>query len=365
MFLRNEMSSQNRELASDGLATRSRGKVLALLMATMVAVFLAWRLVAPFLPAIVLAFTLAIVTHRPMVWLRQRWPYPHLTAGLGTLAVAIAFLLPTGALVYFTVIEIGQTVEVWRAGDMQEYWQQLSAEFPRMQQLWTNVARDLRLDQTIPQALEQMHRVIASAIGGAVYVGAQGLLTLFFLFFLYRDEHAALRGARRLMPLNDQETDELFQRVDDTVHATIFGTVCVATIQGALGGAIFAVLGIPGAVLWGVVMGALSIIPYLGAFVIWGPAAVLLMTQGEMVKATVLVAFGLVAIGLIDNMLYPLLVGQRLNQHTAVAFIAILGGVAVFGATGIVLGPVVMTVVMFLLEVWRQRTTHGAAAENA
>ena len=82
-------------------------------------------------------------------------------------------------------------------------------------------------------------------------------------------------------------------------------------------------------------------------------------------KAIVLVAYGLIAIGLIDNLLYPMLVGQRLKQHTAIAFIAILGGVAAFGATGLVLGPVLMTTVMFLLEVWRQRTTHGAAAEDA
>jgi predicted PurR-regulated permease PerM len=136
-------------------------------------------------------------------------------------------------------------------------------------------------------------------------------------------------------------------------------------VQGALGGAMFAVLGIPGAVLWGVVMGCLAIIPYLGTFVIWGPTAASLAMQGEYTKAAVLAGWGLAAIGLIDNLLYPMMVGQRLQQHTALAFIAILGGVAIFGATGVVLGPLVAATTIFLLDVWRRRTAHGRDAEQA
>ena len=222
--------------SDDGLATRSRGKLLALLVATMLAVYLGWRLIASFLPAIVLAFTLAIITHRPMEWLRRRWQYPQLTAGLGILGVAIAFLLPVGGLIYFAVVEVGQTVDTWRAGDVQSQWQQLLAKSPRLQQLWTELSQSLQLEQAIPRALEQTQRGIATVIGAAAYIGTQGLLALFFLFFLYRDEQAALHAARRLMPLNDRETNDLFQRLDDTVHATIFGTVFVAMIQGVLGG---------------------------------------------------------------------------------------------------------------------------------
>jgi predicted PurR-regulated permease PerM len=113
------------------------------------------------------------------------------------------------------------------------------------------------------------------------------------------------------------------------------------------------------------VMGMLAIVPHLGTFVIWGPTAAILAMQGETMKAIVLVSWGLIAIGLIDNMLYPMMVGQRLQQHTAVAFIAILGGVALFGAMGIVLGPLIVATSLFLLDVWRRRTAYGGDAERA
>jgi predicted PurR-regulated permease PerM len=166
------------------------------------------------------------------------------------------------------------------------------------------------------------------------------------------------------MPLSNQETDRLLERVSDTIHATIFGTVVVAMIQGAMGGVMFVLMGIPGAMLWAVMMGLFAMVPYLGAFVVWGPVAAYLAFHGEWGKAAILTTYGACAIGLIDNLLYPYLVGQRLRQHTVMAFFAILGGVNVFGATGLILGPVLLSVTFFLFDLWRERTAHGASAER-
>jgi predicted PurR-regulated permease PerM len=349
-----------------GLATRSRGKLLALFVASLVAIYLCWQMAAPFLPAIVLAFTLAIVTHRPFRWLAGKLSSRRTLASLvATAVIALTFLLPVTAIAYFVTIEIGETVSTWKPDEIQNRWDSFLGEHPRLQRAWRQIARGLDLQEQIPRALNQVQRSVAAIVQGAVYLATQGALTLFFLFFLYRDSDAAIRAVRRIMPLDDRETDEYFQRVEDTVHATMFGVVLVAIIQGALGGAMLAVLGVPGAVLWGVVMGMLAIVPYLGTFVIWGPTAAILAMQGETMKAIVLVSWGLIAIGLIDNMLYPMMVGQRLQQHTAVAFIAILGGVALFGAMGIVLGPLIVATSLFLLDVWRRRTAYGGDAERA
>jgi predicted PurR-regulated permease PerM len=349
-----------------GLATRSRGKLLALFVASLVALVLCWQMAAPFLPALVLAFTLAVVTHRPYCWLAGKFPSrPSIAALAATAIVALMFLLPLTAIGYFVTLEIGDTVSTWKPDEIQDRWDEFLGERPRLQRAWRQIARGLDLQDQIPRALNQVQASIAAIVQGALYLATQGALTLFFLFFLYRDRDAAIAAVRRIMPLDDGETDRYFQRIEDTVHATIFGVVFVAMLQGALGGAMFTVLGIPGAVLWAVVMGVLAIIPYLGTFVIWGPAAAILAMQGETVKALVIVGWGLFAIGLIDNMLYPMMVGQRLQQHTAVAFIAILGGVALFGAMGVVLGPLVVATSLFLLEVWRRRTAYGGDAERA
>ena len=104
---------------------------------------------------------------------------------------------------------------------------------------------------------------------------------LFVLYYLYRDQNEAIDGAKRYLPLTNDEADRLFGRIGDTVHATIYGTVVVAIVQGVLGGLMFWMLGLPAAVLWGVVMGLLAVVPYLGAFVVWAPAAVFLAVQGD------------------------------------------------------------------------------------
>lgn len=345
------------------LVTRSRGKLLALLVATLLALYLCWQVIATFLPAIILAATLAIVTHRAIDWLRRRWKRPSVVAAFGVIAVALAFLIPVGALTYFAAREISDTVADWQTEDAQRQWREFIDRSPRLQSLWEVASRSPDLRQVVPRILDRLRIGGATVMGAAVYVVMQGLLALFFVFFLYRDEETALASIRRLMPLDDRETDDVFDRINDTVHATIFGTVMVAMIQGALGGTMFAILGVPGAVLWGIVMGLLSIIPYLGSFVIWAPAALFLAMQGDMTKAVILAGWGLIAIGLIDNFLYPMLVGQRLKQHTAIALVAIVGGVAAFGGSGIVLGPVLVTITTHLLGVWRQRTSQYTSAE--
>lgn len=128
----------------------------------------------------------------------------------------------------------------------------------------------------------------------------------------------------------------------DTIHATVFGTVTVAAVQGLLGGLIFWWLGLPAPILWGAVMALLAIVPVLGAFVVWLPVAIFLAASGHWGQAVILTLWGTVVAGLIDNLLYPILVGKRLRLHTVPVFLAIVGGLAVFGAAGVILGPVIL-----------------------
>jgi predicted PurR-regulated permease PerM len=122
-----------------------------------------------------------------------------------------------------------------------------------------------------------------------------------------------------------------------------------------MGGLIFWWLGLPSPLLWGAIMALLAIVPVLGTFVIWGPTAIWLAISGEWSKAILLTAWGGIAIGLIDNFLYPYLVGRRMRFHTLLVFFAIVGGIAVFGACGVILGPLVLAVADALIEIWRRR----------
>ncbi len=146
---------------------------------------------------------------------------------------------------------------------------------------------------------------------------------------------------------------KVFSHVADTIHATIYGTLAAAAVQGTLGGLMFWWLGLPAPVLWGLVMGVMAVVPVLGAFVVWIPAALFLALDGSWGKALILSVWGGVIVGGIDNVMYPILVGNRLKLHTIPAFMAIVGGLIVFGSSGLILGPVTLTVTLLLLEVWR------------
>jgi predicted PurR-regulated permease PerM len=147
------------------------------------------------------------------------------------------------------------------------------------------------------------------------------------------------------------------------VRASVFGTLLVATIQGVLGGLMFWWLGLPAPLLWGAVMCLLSVLPLLGASIVWIPAAVLLVMEGSWEKALILTVWGSVVVALIDNLLYPIFVGSKLRLHTLLTFIAIVGGLFAFGASGLVLGPLVLAVALAALEIWHERTAAGQAAD--
>jgi predicted PurR-regulated permease PerM len=190
------------------------------------------------------------------------------------------------------------------------------------------------------------------------------LLTFYFLFYFLRDRDEALNQVRMLSPLTDEETTHVFGRVADTIYAVVFGTIVTAAVQGTLGGLIFWTLGLPNPLFWGVVMGLLAIVPILGAFVVWIPAAIYLAVSGEWGKALILTAYGTVVVGGIDNILHPVLAGGRLHLHTVPTFIAIVGGLAVFGAAGLIIGPVIVTITITLLQIWRVRAHETGAHES-
>ena len=163
------------------------------------------------------------------------------------------------------------------------------------------------------------------------------------------------------LPLTRLETEKLLRRVAETVHATVYGTLAVAAVQGTLGGLMFWMLGLPTPLLWGLVMGLLSIVPVLGAFIVWIPAAILLILDGSWARALILAGWGGIVVGGIDNVLRPMFVGNRLRLHTIPAFISIIGGLLLFGAPGFILGPLAATMTMLFIEFW---ASHEASSQT-
>jgi predicted PurR-regulated permease PerM len=186
------------------------------------------------------------------------------------------------------------------------------------------------------------------------------LITLYLAFFLIRDGDALARSVNRAVPLAPAHKRELLDKFATVIRATVKGSLLVAAIQGTLGGLAFWFLGIHAALLWGVLMAFLSLVPAVGAALVWAPVAIWFLVTGALWQGIALIAWGVLVIGLIDNVLRPLLVGRDTGLPDYLVMITTLGGVAVFGVNGFVLGPLIAA--MFI-AVWHiYGVTRGAEA---
>jgi predicted PurR-regulated permease PerM len=179
---------------------------------------------------------------------------------------------------------------------------------------------------------------------------------MFILFFLYRDRKLALSTLRSILPLSESETDLVLDRSSDTIYAVASGRFIVAAVQGLLAALAFWVLGVKAAFLLGLLTALVAIVPAVGAYLVWVPVAVYLALTGHWIKAVILTGWGSLVVSTVDNFLYPALVGSRLQQHTVAVLLSVLGGIALFGIPGVILGPVLLTVAKTLLEIWVQKT---------
>lgn len=164
---------------------------------------------------------------------------------------------------------------------------------------------------------------------------------LYLLFFFIRDGRELVLRIRQALPLSDTQKRRLFNKFTRVVRATVKGNVIVAITQGALGGVIFAVLGISGALLWAVLMAFLSLLPAVGAGLIWTPVAIYFLFSGAVWQGVVLILYGVMVIGLVDNILRPILVGKDTKMPDYLVLISTLGGLALFGLNGFVIGPLI------------------------
>lgn len=206
-------------------------------------------------------------------------------------------------------------------------------------------------------------RLSASAVAATQFVASRALgigqdvlrftvlffLMLYMLFFFLRDGSRLVAALIRMLPLGDARERQLLAKFAEVSAATIKGTLVVGLVQGALGGGLFWILGIPAPVFWGTLMAVLSVLPAVGPGLVWGPAAIILLGLGEIVKGVVLIAAGVIIIGLVDNVLRPMLVGRDTQMPDYLVLLSTLGGLTVFGVSGLVIGPVIAA---FFLVVW-------------
>jgi predicted PurR-regulated permease PerM len=200
---------------------------------------------------------------------------------------------------------------------------------------------------------------LSSGFSNVLSVAGNFVVMAFTIFFFLKDGPAFLQKIRNYLPFSEQQRERLTSQIKDMIVSTIYGGVIVAMVQGILGGAAFAVLGIGSPIFWGSAMALMSFVPLLGTSIIWLPASAILLFEGAYVKGIGLILIGIFVISMVDNILKPLIIGGRTKMPTVVIFFTVLGGIKVFGLLGLVMGPLVFA--LFLSVVDMVRTIEGEA----
>jgi predicted PurR-regulated permease PerM len=330
-----------------------------LLLLFAISLLFAWIL-WPFYGAVFWGAVLAIVFARPYRRLLKSMG-PTLAALATVLIVLLMVILPATLIVALLLQEAFGVYERFQSGELNVgvFFEQILGALPGWLTDWVD-----RLGLTNLGAMQE--RLSTGLMKGSQFLAAQALnvgqntfefivtvfIVLYLLFFLLRDGDVLTRRIREAMPLHAELQRNLLRKFVTVIRATVKGNVVVAIVQGALGGLIFWFLGVHAPVLWAVLMAFLSLLPTVGSAIIWFPVAVYFFFTGAIWQGAVLIAFGVLVIGLVDNILRPVLVGKDTRMPDYVVLISTLGGMAIFGLNGFVIGPVIAAMFIAIWEIF-------------
>jgi len=342
---------------------------------TAIVFYLFYQLIIPFFAPMAWAAVFAILFfplyEKVLQWTRSR--------GLSSLLVCIIIIiLIIGPVTYLFVALVSEAANavakvnaMIKSGELE---QMLAIDVP-----WLEAAKEklskyydlskINLDQIIKQSMESVSGVILNQtswlITNTTRLVFYFLLMIFTLYYFFKDGEVLVQKTKRLMPLTPNQINVTFRQLHDVIQATMYGGVVVALIQGLIGGILFAIVGIPSPIFWGAIMAFLSVIPFVGAFIVYIPAGLILIIGGSYVKGIVVIAVGSVVISQIDNVLRPFLISGRTSMHPLLLFFTILGGIYMFGLLGVVLGPITAAVFVTLLKIFEFKLHPEAEASVA
>ncbi len=334
--------------------------------------YLFYVVFSPFLVPIVWAIILAIVFYPVYRRLNHRLKgRKSLSALVMTVMVVLLIVLPStyvlsmlaneaiSAYIFFEqALENGgfrSILEVKDNPSIRGLWDHLN-QYVDLSELDLNSLLLENLRRVSTFAINQTSRIIK----GFSFIIINFFLVVISLYYVFKDGDQFFRKIREAIPLAPQDKDLLFARLEEMVYATLYGGIFVALLQGFLGGFAFWLLGVSAPIFWGTVMAFLSFLPVVGPIVVWGPAVAYFFFQGSLLKGIILLIWGLIVVGLSDNFLRPVLISKRTKLHTILLFFGVLGGIKGFGLLGLIVGPLVVTICITILDIYSEKAVQAA-----
>ena len=328
----------------------------------------AFLILSPFLKALTWAAILAVLFYPAYDWLLGVFKGKATLAALTIIVlIALVIVLPGIQVVGFLAEEVVELVksvgaltntegvETWKRHPWIQWllgwWSMLGVELAKFK-------FEIDLRKLVIQGAQVSSGVVLSQLTGAaqnifLFV-ANVLLVLFTLFFFLRDGAALCYRLRRLLPMDPEHQERLFTNIVNAVTAVVHGCLVVAMIQGFLAGLAYWVLGVPYAIVWGVATAFFALLPVGGSTIVTIPVTIYLFMQGDIIRGVLMAIWALGVVGGVDNVLKPIFIGTRLKLPMLLLFFGILGGLSVFGALGLILGPVLFALLAAFLDLYRE-----------
>jgi predicted PurR-regulated permease PerM len=331
--------------------------ILALMTIIISALF--FSMISQFLMAIFLAGLFSALA-RPVyrylkIWFRGR---RHLASASTMLLMVVVVLIPLMFLIGIIVgqaIDVGQSVTPWvkQYIDQPDRITAYLLHLPFYEQLVPY--REIILEKA-GQLVGSISKLIVNGLSSATLGTANFLfMTFVFLYTMYFFQMDGVKLIRKILyylPLGSDDENQMLEKFTSVTRATLKGSLLIGILQGGLAGTAFAIAGIDNAVFWGSVMAVMSVIPSIGSALIWGPACAILIMQGSVGAGVGLLLFCGIVVGSLDNVLRPILVGKDTKMHELMIFFGTLGGIMMFGISGIFIGPLIASLFVTIWELY-------------
>lgn len=357
--------------------TRKQQIGLAIFAAFVLIIFYVFFLVLrPYLSYLIWGALLALIANPLNRRLRDRISNPNLRALIVSVIIVAVIIVPVILLTLGLVSEAANMYSSFRDASAEgKYDFLLKPEAYEWNDKLTEYlspyvdTSKLDIEGWISENLQKITAFLAgqvsSVVGNISLAIVSFVFIIFSMFFFIRDGDRIADYIWNLLPMSDDLKEKLATHQREVVEASIYGGILIAVVQGGLGALIFWILGLPSPLFWGVVMAFLSIIPLVGPWVVYIPAAIILALSGSWVKGVILLVAGTIVVSQADNFLRPVIVGKRAKIPTLILLFSILGGLKLFGVLGILLGPIIASMVLTLINFYRNLNRDDAGATMA
>ena len=348
-------------MAAEASSQKRLGTALFYGIAVLLA-YLVFLVFQPFLVALAWAAVLVVVSYPVYDQLARRWG-PTGAALATTAGVTLILIVPILFVMAAFVRQAVDAVQSVQVGVAAGHYSWISDFWARIQERYPDVIPN-DLTAVVHHYAEVAAAYVGARLGTVLRHTAEFLfhlsVTILAMFYLYRDGDSIMARLREFLPFEEEHRERMVDEIRELIFASVISTLAAAAAHGILGGAAFAIAGIRAPVFWGVMMAFFSLVPVVGSALIWVPIAVSLIVGGHLGRGIFVLVVCALVVGLVDNLIRPWLISGRAQMGGLVVFISVLGGIAVFGMLGVVLGPIVVAMAGSLLDLY----VPGAPAGN-